>query len=255
MRTELLQAIESNLTYAIIPARSGSKGVKDKNIRKLAGYPLLAYSIATARMVPSVSRVLVSTDSPSYAEIAKSYGAEVPFLRPPPLSSDESPDEDFMIHAIDWLYDNEGRLPEYWLHLRPTSPLRAVAILEDALQQMKKDGNAVCLRSAGKAPGNPHKWYVLNETGHYFNPILPDMPIKEANNPRQSYPAAYIPDGNVDVLKSRYIIENDAIHGNSMLALIVEKLWDIDTESDFCDVEKAARESEAYALLTKGSSP
>jgi CMP-N-acetylneuraminic acid synthetase len=210
---------------------------------------LIAYSIAAAQAAPSVSRVIVSTDSPKYAEIARSYGAEVPFLRPEELSSDMSRDEDFMIHVIDWLYNNEGSLPEYWLHLRPTSPLRTVATLEEALQKMKTDQNAVCLRSAGKALNNPYKWYVLDGTGIYFNPISPTMSIQDTNNPRQSFPTVYIPDGNVDVLRSDFIIKNDAIHGDGMLALVLEKPLDIDNEIDFLAVEKVARESETYLLL------
>ena len=120
MNNEFLANIKKDEVYAIIPARSGSKGVKDKNIRCLDGYPLLAFSIAAARKCPEVSRVIVSTDSEHYASIARYYGAEAPFLRPEAISGDKSTDIEFMEHAIGWLSENEGTLPEYFLHLRPT---------------------------------------------------------------------------------------------------------------------------------------
>ena len=110
--------IEKNTIYAIIPARAGSKGVKNKNIRCVKGYPLLAYAIAAAKNCEYVSRIIVSTDSEEYAKIARYYGAETPFLRPAEFATDTSPDIEFMEHAIKWLADNEGKLPEFFMHLR-----------------------------------------------------------------------------------------------------------------------------------------
>ena len=117
----------------IIPARSGSKGLPDKNIRLLGGQPLLAYSIAVAKLAGS-KRVLVSTDSEEYAEIAGVYGAEVPFIRPKELSDDKSTDYEFMHHAMTWITQKEEKLVEYWVHLRPTTPLRTPNILREAME-------------------------------------------------------------------------------------------------------------------------
>ena len=111
---------------AIIPARSGSKSIKDKNLALLGGYPLIAYSIALAKTTEGVDRVIVSTDSLEYAKIAEKYGAEVPFLRPKALSQDTSTDYDFMSHAVNWFDDNSKIVPDFWIHLRPTTPLRDV---------------------------------------------------------------------------------------------------------------------------------
>ncbi len=113
-----------NNVIAIIPARSGSKSVTDKNIKLLSGHPLIAYSIVAAKLSKEIKRVVVSTDSEEYAEIAKKYGAEVPFIRPEIYSKDSSTDRDFFIHAMNWFKDNENTLPEYWVQLRPTTPLR-----------------------------------------------------------------------------------------------------------------------------------
>ena len=105
--------IEKGSIYAIIPARAGSKGVKNKNIRCVKGYPLLAYAIAAAKNCEYVSRIIVSTDSEEYAKIARYYGAETPFLRPAKFATDTSPDIEFMEHAIGWLEENEGKLPAH----------------------------------------------------------------------------------------------------------------------------------------------
>ena len=107
---------------AIIPARSGSEGIKNKNLVLLDNYPLIAYSIVLAKMVPQIDRVIVSTDSKRYAEISKKFGAEVPFLRPAKLSGNKSSDYDFMLHAVKW-FEQNSNLPEYFVHLRPTTLL------------------------------------------------------------------------------------------------------------------------------------
>ena len=121
-------------TIAIIPARSGSKGVPDKNIKLLAAKPLMAYSIMAARLARNIDRVIVSTDSEKYADIAREYGAEVPFLRPNSISTDTSSDYQFIRHALDWLVENEGTQPEYLVHLRPTTPLREVCYIDLAVE-------------------------------------------------------------------------------------------------------------------------
>ena len=113
MDQRILDAIKKDEVVAIIPARSGSKGVKDKNIRCLEGYPMIAYSIAAAKMSKSIDRVIVSTDSPKYVKLAQYYGAEAPFLRPAELALDQSTDIEFVSHVIKWFYINEQSVPEY----------------------------------------------------------------------------------------------------------------------------------------------
>src|SRR4030042_3588219 len=108
---------------ALIPARSGSKRVPDKNVRPLAGHPLMAYTIAAARQSGIFGAVVVSTDSARYAEMARHYGAEVPFLRPPEFSGDLSPDIDWVEYTLRRLQD-EGRTFDCFSILRPTSPCR-----------------------------------------------------------------------------------------------------------------------------------
>ena len=124
---------------AVIPARSGSKGVLDKNIKILDGKPLLAYSILSAKTIPLIKRVIVSTDSLKYAKIAKMYGAEVPFLRPKEISQDNSSDFDVFNHLIGWFRQNKENIPNIFVHLRPTTPLRERKVLIDAINHFLKN--------------------------------------------------------------------------------------------------------------------
>ena len=149
-----------NNVVAIIPARSGSKSLVDKNIKLLSGHPLIAYSIAIVKLSKKVDRVIVSTNSQRYADIAKQYGAEVPFMRPDKYSTDTATDKGFLAHAMSWIEENEGYLPEYWVHLRPTTPLRNVDIVDDAINEIMQSENATSLRSGHKAPESPLKWFV-----------------------------------------------------------------------------------------------
>ena len=192
---------------AIIPARSGSKGIIDKNIYSLSGYPLIAYSIMAALEVSSIERVIVSTDSKEYARISNSFGAEAPFIRPDAISGDSSQDIDFMLHAMQWFEMNENFMPEYWVHLRPTTPLRDPKILEEAIQCIKNNHKASSLRSGHIAPESPFKWFTKNSEG-YFESI--DSSIKNLdalNSPRQEFPDVFIPDGYVDVIKRSTVYE------------------------------------------------
>lgn len=237
MNQEILNSINKGQIAAIIPARSGSKGVPGKNIRKLQGFPMIAYSIAAARMSSVIDRIIVSTDSEEYAAIARDYGAETPFLRPAELASDKSTDIDFMEHAINWLYENEGSVPEFFVHLRPTYPLRDVDKIEDAVIRMKNDPNASSLRSAHIADVSPFKWFQKTSDG-YFHPMFEGMTLDDANRPRQDFPTVYIPDGYVDVVRTECIVKNDVLHGDKMIGYVVEDGIDVDTLKDMAHLEQ-----------------
>jgi len=218
---------------AIIPARSGSKGVPGKNIKLLGGIPLFAFSIIAAKMMPSVSRVIVSTDSEEYAEIAKDYGAEVPFLRPNEISGDKSTDFDLFLHALNWFKENENLIPEYILHLRPTTPLRNPQIMEDAVKLFIENKNlASSLRSGHTAPESPYKWFLKNDD-NYFKGLRDDLTPEKVNLPRQSFPSVYIPDGYIDILKSSVILTTGTLHGDKMLVFESPFCVEVDTKDDF----------------------
>jgi len=232
MNTQII----SDEIYAIIPARSGSKGVKNKNIRCVKGYPLLAYTIAAAALTPEVSRIIVSTDSEYYAKIARYYGAETPFLRPAEYAADNSPDIQFMEHAIGWLSENEGKLPEFFMHLRPTSPLREVSILSDAAKKMLADPQATSLRSSHPQVFPPHKMFCLKDDG-YYRSFDPTLTIDEANNPRQDFAKVYVPDGYVDLLRTSFVSEKHLMHGDHVIGFVLEEAVDIDAKKDLEYVE------------------
>jgi CMP-N-acetylneuraminic acid synthetase len=120
---------------ALIPARSGSRRVKNKNIRLLVSKPLIAYTIESALKCKSIDRVIVSTDSPLIAKIAKKYGAEVPFLRPASISKSHSTEYEFHSHLLDEL-SNKKYFPEYIVNLYPTCPLRTTLSIEKALKMI-----------------------------------------------------------------------------------------------------------------------
>lgn len=231
-----MKPIQTGLIYAIVPARSGSQEVKNKNIQTLADHPLMAYSIAAGKLCPDIARVIVSTDSEQYAQIARHYGAEVPFLRPAEISGSNATDLEFMLHAIHWFDEHEDILPEYWVHLRPTSPLRDVKIIEDAIERMRADPTADSLRSAHQTPLCPFKWFWRDEDGYFH--ALNGITLDQANGPRQAFPAMFIADGYVDVLKTRYIAEHKLLHGQRMIAFEVPDSVDIDTAAELKEAQE-----------------
>lgn len=226
-------------TVAIIPARSGSKGVSDKNIRLLSGKPLLAFSIAAAKLTSNIDRVIVSTDSEKYADIARKYGAEVPFLRPAEISEDTSTDYDFIKYTLDWFLDNEGEFPKYLVHLRPTTPLREVHHIELAIKAIKADKNATALRSVHEMSESAYKAFVVDQDclktlgSNSFD-------LDAANAPRQQFKKTYQGNGYVDVIVSSHVLETRKLHGDHVLAYITPYVSEIDTEEDFKYVEYQA---------------
>ena len=152
---------DTGTAFALIPARGGSKGVPKKNLRPLGGHPLIAFSIAAAQQCPEIGRVIVSTDSPEIADVARTYGAEVPFLRPSALAQDASTDREVIHHALEWLRTHEGRQPDLVIQLRPTTPLRDPALLSAAVQFFRSRDEATSLRSVHELSEPPQKMVCL----------------------------------------------------------------------------------------------
>ena len=213
---------------AIIPARAGSKSLVDKNIKYLSGHPLIAYSIAAAKLSKKIDRVIVSTDSQKYTEIAKQYGAEVPFIRPDKISIDTAIDRDFLIHSMNWFEENENSVPEYWVHLRPTTPLRSIEIIDNAINEIMQDNNATSLRSGHKAPESPLKWFV--KSNYYFRGLVDG---EDYNLPKEAFEQVYIPDGFVDVVKSSFVMNNKEIHGDRIIGFESPVCTEVDSVEEF----------------------
>lgn len=235
MDMRLLDYVDYGSCIALIPARGGSKSVPKKNIRKFQNYPLIAYSIAAAKLAKSVERVIVSTDSEEIRDISRQYGAEVPFLRPAEFAQDHSPDIEFMKHAIMWLYENERKIPQYFVHLRPTTPFREPGHLDEAIDLLREDKDATSLRSGSLCIHPPYKWF--KREGDYLTPLMPGMTCDEANLPRQDFPEVYIPNGYVDIIKTDFVISSNLLHGNKMIGYKTKEVPDIDTEFDLKKLE------------------
>ena len=220
-------------TIAIIPARSGSKGIPNKNIKLLGGIPLFAFSIMAAKRMKGVDRIIVSTDSKEYADLANSFGAETPFLRPAEISGDKSTDYELFTHLLNWFTLNENYEPEYIIHLRPTTPLRDPLKMTEALELFEKDKSiASSLRSGHLAPESPFKWF-LKDDENYFKGLTTDLTAQKVNLPRQSFPPVYVPDGYIDILKSKVILNSGTLHGDKMIVFESPYCVEVDTIDDF----------------------
>jgi len=216
--------------WAIIPARSGSKGVKDKNIMELAGYPLIAYSIAVAKKCSNIDRVIVTTDSKAYEEISLKYGADVPFLRPSAISGDEATDLQFFQHTVEWFRENFGHVPKYFVHLRPTTPLRESEVIDEAILSFI-DSNHTALRSVHRMSDTSYKTFEI-ENGILKMLFDGGFNIESTILPRQAFPVTFSPNGYVDIIRTS-MVDQGLIHGDNVQAFITDITYEIDSIEDF----------------------
>lgn len=163
---------ESGL-LAVIPARGGSKGLPGKNIRPLAGIPLIAHSILLARLCPEIDRLAVSTDSPEIAAVAKQYGADVPFMRPAELARDDSPSWPVVRHALETMEQIDDRCYEYLLLLDPTSPGRLPEDIAGALKRLASVPEADGIVGVSRPEFNPI-WTCVVERDGLMVDLVPD---------------------------------------------------------------------------------
>jgi CMP-N-acetylneuraminic acid synthetase len=222
---------------AVIPARSGSKGIPNKNVVSFHGKPLLVHSIEQALASRTVGRVLVSTDSALYRDIAIAAGAEAPFLRPAAYAGDDATDLEVFVHALDWLDANEGYRPDICVHLRPTFPTRNVEDIDRAVALLLSDPTADSVRSVTRAPQTPYKMWTLDEAGG-LHPLL-ESPLPEPwNLPRQTLPEVYLQNAAVDVVRSPVIRERRSMTGRRILAHVMRDTRDIDDWADLAAAEQ-----------------
>ena len=204
---------------AIIPARGGSKSIPRKNLKLLAGKPLMAWTIEESKKSKYLTRIIVSTDDREIAEVAKKYGAEAPFLRPVEIAQDLSTDVEFLSHALNWLKDNENYEPEIILRLPPTSPLRKAEHIDEGIKALLADPKADAVRPITESPKHPYKMWVLNDSGKYLKPFLPGSftGLEEPHNlPRQPFPKVYIHTGAMDVMRLHTIRDLKSTSGKNL---------------------------------------
>ena len=226
---------------AIIPARSGSKGLPGKNTKPLLQHPLLAYSILAAQQSKLINRITVNTDSEQIAGIAKHYNAEIPFIRPAELAEDLSTDLEVFKHQLDWMKKTEGYIPDIVVQLRPTSPVRFSNWIDEAIEKLISS-DADSIRVVTESPLTPFKmWLVNNNNDGAMEPLVTLKEINEPyNQPRQSLPVVYWQIGTLDVIKTKTISAGNSMSGKKILPFIVDKKFaiDIDDVASFYKAEE-----------------
>ena len=213
---------------ALVTARSGSKGVPDKNIKNICGHSLLDWSIKSSLKAQSISNVYLSTDCEIYASIGKECGALVPFLRPKELASDTATDLDVIKHFLSVIDEK----PDALVHVRPTTPLRDPSILDRAIQMFfsKKD-ELTSLRSVHEMSESAYKSFEVNEKG-FLTTIGSIESGDKANLPRQAFPKTYVANGYIDVLDPNYISKESKLHGDKILAFQTPVVTEVDSVED-----------------------
>ena len=238
---------------ALIPARGGSKGIPRKNIRNFAGYPLIAWSIAAAKQASCVTRILLSTDDEEIASIAREYGAETPFLRPAELAQDQTTDLPVFEHALIWLKEQEGYQPEIVIQLRPTSPVRPKACVDQAVKILLEHADADCVRGVVPAGQNPHKMWRFAGVDQPMKPLLQVDGIAEPYNaPRQILPPVYWQTGHIDAIRVSTILQKKSLTGDVIYPLVIDPRYtvDIDNLSDWAKYEALA--ASGLEMVTPG---
>ena len=225
----------------LIPARGGSRGVPRKNIRYLCGKPLIAWTLETALALKDrvLDRVIVSTDDPETADIARDWGGEVPFLRPAALAADDTPDLPVYLHTVNWLRMHGGICPDVVVWLRPTSPLRSAEDVSEALAKLIHCG-ADFVRSI--SPAEHHPYWMKRLDGDRLVPFVEGKSEQEYPR-RQALPPAYRLNGAVDVIRCSSVEKYKQLYVGDVRGYVIppERAVDIDHEVDFLLAEALLR--------------
>jgi CMP-N,N'-diacetyllegionaminic acid synthase len=216
---------------ALIPARSGSERVPDKNIRPLAGHPLLAYAIATARQAAIFDRVVCSTDSGKFAEVAQRYGAETPFLRPKELATAKSPDIEWIKHALEQLDEHY----DLFAIVRATNPFRGPDVLRRGLAQLIATPEADSIRAVELVKQHPGKMWVLE--GRTMRPLLDQTHLGVAwhAGQYQALPEIYVQNSALEIAWTRVVSQTGTREGRVVAPFLTvgHEGFNIDDEDDW----------------------
>jgi CMP-N,N'-diacetyllegionaminic acid synthase len=216
----------------LITARGGSKSIPYKNIMSFHGKPLIAWTIESALSAKNVSRVITSTDDIEIANVAKKFGSEVPFMRPEEYAQDNTTDYPVFKHALDWLSLNESYNPDIVIHLRPTTPLRPLSLIDKGIEIMLAHKDADSLRCVCEPINNPFKMWSIKNDG-FMKPLCDSGIHEQYNQPRQLLPSSYWQIGTLDIIRSNTILEKKSMTGDKILPLVIDTKFavDIDDES------------------------
>ena len=234
--------IGSKKVIAIALARGGSKGIPGKNIKDLAGKPLIAWVILAAKNSKYIDRVLLSTDYEDIAAVGRTFGAETPFMRPKELAEDLTPDTPVFEHAIAWLKEHEAYEPDIVVHLRPTGPMVTSKDLDTAIELLEQHPDADSVRSVKEPPKPPFKMWKILDT--YMVPFATVPGLKDAHTaPRQLLPKVYQTTPDVGIFRLTTLLEKKSIIGDNVLPYIIpHQSVDIDVPIDFVLADIVMRE-------------
>ena len=231
---------------ALIPARAGSKRVPGKNIRRLGGHPLIAYTVTAALESRVFDAVVVSTDSEDYAAIARYYGAEVPFFRPVEFAGSLSPDIEWVEHALMTL-EELGRIYDGFSILRPTSPFRQAETIQRAWQSFSQVQGADSIRAVEKCKQHPGKMWVVRH--RYMTPLLPFSPGGQPwhSSQYQALPEIYIQNASLEMAWTRLVQDARTIAGEVVMPFFTEGYegFDINEPDDWRNAEYLISEGKA----------
>jgi N-acylneuraminate cytidylyltransferase len=214
--------------FALVTARSGSKGIPDKNLKQIGNHSLLEWSIKSALKSSQVTKVFLSTDSAEYSKLGESFGAVVPFLRPAELASDTAVDLDVFKHFLTEIKE----LPQAIVHIRPTTPLRNPEIINDAVIKFIELKNEITsLRSVHEMSESAYKTFEVSDQG-LLKPIASIADGDNANLPRQAFPKTYQANGYVDVLNPEFILKEHKLHGDKIFAFETPVVTEVDSLTD-----------------------
>ena len=242
-----MDGVVSPSIVGFIPARGGSKRILGKNVKVLAGHPLIAYAIASALESNVFGRVIVSTDSEAIADIARHYGAEVPFLRPAEIAGDRSPDIEWVEHALGWLKD-QGQDYDCFSILRPTSPFRKAETVRRAWAEFMAEGAAVdSLRAVEKCRQHPAKMWVIR--GKRMYPLIPFGPAEQPWHSSQypTLPEIWVQNASLEIAWSRVVYDGRTIAGETFLPFFTkdDEGLDVNDKYDWMDAEHMVANGEA----------
>jgi N-acylneuraminate cytidylyltransferase len=230
----------------LIPARSGSKRVPDKNVRPLMGHPVIAYTIAAALQCGVCSDVIVSTDSEEYADLAHYYGAEVPFLRPVELAGDLSPDIQWVDYTLRRLRD-QGRNYDCFAILRPTSPFRLPETICRAWEEFLAEEGVDSLRAVEKCSQHPGKMWVVRS--RRMTPLLPLGPVEQPwhSSQYQALPEVYVQNASLEIAWTRIVFQTYTIAGHVHLPFFTRDTegFDVNHPFDWQLAEQLVKSGEA----------
>jgi len=221
------------LIYTIIPARGGSKSIPRKNIKNLAGSPLIKYSIDYSLKSKYIHRTIVSTDDEEIAKIARDCGADVPFLRPSIFAQDLSQDFPVLNHAMLECQKIYNETADIFILLRPTSPLRPEGLIEKGVDILMKNPSATSVRAIARVKQHPYRQWTFSN-GHIKPFVRATSATKEPYNvPRQSLPDVYFQTGDIEVIRKETLLSG-SISGDKIFPIMIEadSVLDIDSPAD-----------------------